>query len=218
MTAAGEPERGRSWSLTREAFDRLLALLDPDRQRAAERYETVRRKLVKLFEWRGCAAPEELVDVVFDRVARRLEEGALVPPADAYSYAHGVALRVLQEHWRSAARQPQALDHVTHLRTVFDGRRRDSSTEARLECLAECLGDLTPEDRRLLERYHHGENETRIRARREMAEALGISATALRIRAFRIRRGLEACIESCRARRGETEAGGHPLTSGRSTA
>ena len=52
--SGGEPARARG--MTPEEFEALLAQLDPDRERAGERYETIRRKLVRLFEWRGCAA------------------------------------------------------------------------------------------------------------------------------------------------------------------
>jgi hypothetical protein len=34
------------WVLTREAFERLLAWLDPDRERAGQKYEKIRQKLV----------------------------------------------------------------------------------------------------------------------------------------------------------------------------
>ena len=39
-------------NLTREGLDRLLARLDPDLERAGEKYRNLHRKLVKLFEWR----------------------------------------------------------------------------------------------------------------------------------------------------------------------
>ena len=42
---SGSPEK---WSLTREAFDGLLALLGPDRDHAAERYLEIRRNLVPI--------------------------------------------------------------------------------------------------------------------------------------------------------------------------
>jgi len=41
----------------------------------------------------------------------------------------------------------------------------------------------------------------KIERRRELATRLGITMNALGIRAFRIRDGLMACVESCRQRR-----------------
>ena len=60
------PGRG----LTAEGFEALLAMLHPDRETAGERYEDIRRRLVRLFEWRGCARS----GVAGDRCA-----GALAP-------------------------------------------------------------------------------------------------------------------------------------------
>src|SRR5688572_7989652 len=92
----------RNWELSSAAFARLLAALGPDQASAGDRYERIRGKLCRLFEWRGCIDPGELVDRTFDRVVRRLDEGAVLTVDDPYAYVHGVAMHVLQEHWREA--------------------------------------------------------------------------------------------------------------------
>jgi hypothetical protein len=68
----------KDWVVTQSAFDRMLAELDPDRERAGEKYEQIRQKLMKFFQWRGCSssAAEEHTDRTIDRVARKVEEGA----------------------------------------------------------------------------------------------------------------------------------------------
>ena len=48
--------------MNRDELEALLKFLDPDRERAGERYETVRSRLIRLFEWRGCSSPEDLAD------------------------------------------------------------------------------------------------------------------------------------------------------------
>jgi hypothetical protein len=60
------------WTLTEEAFAKFLAQLDPDTERAGERYETLRLTLVKFFDWRGAHFPEECADETFNRVARKI--------------------------------------------------------------------------------------------------------------------------------------------------
>ena len=45
------PERR---ALDAAGLEKLLAFLDPDRDVAAEKYEDIRRRLVKLLQWRGC--------------------------------------------------------------------------------------------------------------------------------------------------------------------
>jgi DNA-directed RNA polymerase specialized sigma24 family protein len=185
------------WTLSAAAFDRLLASLDADRERAGERYERIRLRLTKLFACRGCADPQSLVDATFDRVARRLEEGVDLHVNDPYVYFHGVAVRVLQEHWRSPVRGGQPLERLGPQGPAAPPAVDEMPQELRLDCLRECLGALPPESRQLLERYHHPEPGTRIRARKELAAALRVSPTALRLRAYRIRTELQACIERC---------------------
>ena len=45
--------------LTEQTLAKLLDVLDADRDLAGERYEDLRRTLVRFFEWRGAPFPEE---------------------------------------------------------------------------------------------------------------------------------------------------------------
>ncbi len=49
-------------ALTSETFAALLFSLDADRERAGEKYEDLRRTLIRFFEWRGAPFPEEHAD------------------------------------------------------------------------------------------------------------------------------------------------------------
>ena len=81
-----------------------------DRDQAAVKYETIRRKLIRLFEWRGCELPEDLTDVTLDRVAKRIAEGVEVRSADPFGYICGFAHLVYKEEWRRAAREHKILN------------------------------------------------------------------------------------------------------------
>jgi DNA-directed RNA polymerase specialized sigma24 family protein len=181
----------RAQVLTREGFDALLASLDPDRDRAAEKYETIRRKLIRLFEWRGCEFPEDLADETINRVARRMAEGVEVRSADPFGYFCGVAHLVYKEVWRRAAREQKALDSGDWRPSPPD----EEPDDRRLACLRKCLEQFPADQRHLLLQYHQGEDN--IRTRRELCQELGIPINALRIRVHRVRRKLEDCIESC---------------------
>lgn len=183
--------------LTPEAFEALLRQLSPDRERAGELYETIRHKLVRLFEWRGCVAPEDLADVTFNRVARRLAEGVELRSNDPYGYFCGVAHLVYKEVLRKAAREHRAL-------TAGDwpplAAEEDAPSDARLECLRRCLAELPPDQRDLVLRYHQGnsdQGESNIRNRQQLAQEVGIQLNALRIRVHRVRRKLESCVQAC---------------------
>ena len=201
---AVNPEGTKGWALTQDALDKLLARLDPDRERAGEKYEKIRRKLMTFFQWRGCGVPEEYADATIDRVAKRIEQGRELHARDPYLYFHGVAINVLREGWRDPAREPEALERLPPSRSpwVDPGKNREREaeqreTERRLECLNECLRSLTPESRLLIARYHQRERRAKIDGRKELAETLQIPLNALRIRVCRIRAGLEACVDSC---------------------
>ncbi len=185
--------------MTGEEFERLLALLDPDPERAAERYEAIRAKLIRIFEWKGASLPEDLADVTFDRVARGLGRGLVIQAADPYSYFCGVAYLVHKEQLRERAKKNDWIesgdwqDFYPPSTPPFP--EAEEEEDPRLPCLRQCLDRLAPEPRRLLLDYHTGED--RIRSRQQLALRLGDSLNALRIKVHRVRRQLESCLASC---------------------
>jgi DNA-directed RNA polymerase specialized sigma24 family protein len=185
--------------LTAEGFEALLAWLDPDRDRAGERYQRIRVRLIALFVWRGCAAAEDLADETLNRVARRLYEGVEVRTQVGESYVYGVAQRVFQEALRRAQpadAEERELDRMLVTEAGEPGPRR--------RCFERCLAALSAADRRLLLRYHglrHGGQ-----ARKILSDDLGITLNTLRIRIHRIRRKLQKSLEECL--KGERQGGG----------
>jgi DNA-directed RNA polymerase specialized sigma24 family protein len=181
--------------VTAEELERLLALLDPDPERAAERYEAIRKKLIRLFEWRGSPVPEDLADVTFDRVARGLARGLVIQSADPYSYFCGVAFLVHKEQLRARAKRDDFWESGDW-RSLYPPAETEEE-DPRLDCLRHCLDRLPAEQRELLLGYHAGED--RIRSRQQLAQGLGDSLNALRIKVHRVRRQLESCLASCLA-------------------
>jgi len=203
--AAGRIEssipRKKNWVLTQEAFDNLLALLDPDPQRAGRKYETIRKGLITFFECRGSTSPEDHTDDTLNRVARRLSEGKEIYAGNPASYFYGVARNVLKEHWETS-HSSDSLDNLAPAETPSDDpllieqqRTERQQTEQRLESLEHCLKTLLPGDRDLISEYYQGETSIKIQRRKVLAERLGIPLNALRIRALRIREKLEVCVE-----------------------
>ena len=68
-----------------ETVDRFLRRLDPDRERAGERYETIRRKVVKFFQWRGCSFPEDHADEVMRRMIGKFAQNQDIEDPSSYS-------------------------------------------------------------------------------------------------------------------------------------
>src|SRR5690349_12297755 len=97
--------------LTQQAFYRLLTCFDSDPERAGEKYEILRRKLVRFFEWRACgSAALDLTDETINRVARRIDEGETV--RNLSNYAYGVARMVYFERMKELKREEAARESV----------------------------------------------------------------------------------------------------------
>jgi DNA-directed RNA polymerase specialized sigma24 family protein len=178
--------------LTAGALTSLLTRLDPDAERAGYAYEHLRRALVSFFAWRGAATPEECADETLDRLATRLAEG--VPVEDPGRFARGIARLVLLEHWRRPEARGVPLEDVGE-RAAVEPEAADE--DAVPGCCNRCLSDLAPGTRDLILEYYGADGRTRIDMRKRMAQALGVSESALRSRAQRVRDQLERCIACC---------------------
>ena len=196
------PLHQRDWVLTPDAFEILLVNLHAERDRAGEEYERIRQRLLKFFKWRGCHDPEEYADRTIDRVARKTMNGVELRAHDRYLFFHGVAVNILKEHWRDPSRDSNTLDELPPSLSPMDDpaeiKEREEGRqerERRLECLDECLQSLPAESRELVTKYHQSEGRAKIEGRKELAKLLNIPLNALRIRVFRIRTELEACVD-----------------------
>jgi DNA-directed RNA polymerase specialized sigma24 family protein len=180
----------RNWRLTAQAFERLLDALDPDRDRAGEKYEALRSRLIQFFCWRGSPTPEEDADSTLDRVVRRLEQGEAIDRIE--HYAHGVAKLVLLESLRRRER-----DHAGRELWLRAVPAPAAEAEARQACLDRCLAGLPADERALILEYYQGDGTSRIRGRQALAARLGLPSEQLRLRAHRIRHRLETCLCRC---------------------
>jgi hypothetical protein len=174
------PSAKPRWSLAPEGFTKFLRWLSADREESGRKYEQIRTRLVRFFAWRGCHNPEELFDRTIDRICRKIELGALEPPADALALCYAFAAFVLQEYWREMKLTPIP-QNISSLK-VNDSEKK----EREIQLLEECLKVLSQRDRDLITCYYHGTGRERIQRRKSLASTVG-GVNALRIRVFRIR-------------------------------
>jgi RNA polymerase sigma factor (sigma-70 family) len=193
--------------LSEDALERLLERLDGARDRAEQKYQTIRRKLIKYFDWRGCGFPEDLADETLYRVAAQIGEGLVIRSSEPSVYFRGVARNVLHEYWEKPEREMVDLDGLAEFeRPSFDPREQErradekEQMEARLECLDRCRQKLPPETDDLLQLYYEGEGRDRIETRNQIAARLNISMNTLRIRVCRVKEDLKSCVENCLGR------------------
>jgi DNA-directed RNA polymerase specialized sigma24 family protein len=190
----------REWVLTQAAFDGFLATLDRDRDKAGEKYEHIRVKLLKYFQWCGSDAPDIDADETINRVTRRLYEGEDVYNLTGYIY--GVAKLV---HTESLKRRNQvrALDEGSLIELSSVGVEAHVANYQ--ECLERCLGRLTDDDREAITEYYRYQKTEKVDCRKRLAARLGISLNTLRVKMHRQRLNLEACVEKCLARYERTD-------------
>jgi len=176
---------------TRAAFDRLLAALDADRERASVAYEQLHARTAGLLRWWGADDAEDLADVTLDRVARKLEEGVSIANGSFGAYVRGVARMVFYESRRRPRFKPSDASYLAPPPS-------SDTDDDLLECLDSSLEALDPYDRNLVLRYYDEGKPAEVR--RRLAKELGLTMPALRIRAHRLRVQLERCLQSHRAR------------------
>ena len=185
-TTSPQPKNGcRRRSHDAEAWNRFLAILNPDRDMAALEYERVRQSFMTFFRARGCCDPEQLADETVDRTVRRIDEVRCLIP-----FMRGVARHVALEHSKSRQIQPST-DQLKLLSADPVHAEDKMIHEQNLEYLERCLQFLPPGDREFILAYHcYDKKADKIELKKTMARSFGISREGLRSRAYRLRREL----------------------------
>lgn len=183
----------KDWVLSQDEFDAMLAWLDPDRERAGTKYETIRLRLIKIFTCRGCSEPEELADETINRVASKVPEIVGTWEGDPSLYFYKVAQNIFLEWRRVTIRQVDApVEEAQSIPVVAT-----ASDIVEHDCLEQCLQELAEGERTLMLEYYRHQGQTKIDHRKKLATEIGIAVNALRIRAHRIRRSLRTCVLGC---------------------
>jgi DNA-directed RNA polymerase specialized sigma24 family protein len=181
-------------------LSRLLLRLDGDELRAWKRYEAIRLRLARYFEWNHCASSEDLADQVLDRVAAKLDTEEI---REVDKYCFGVARFVCLETRRKMRRETHSEDLPGGADSLPDAHNQPAEIvariddERRLDCLKQSLARLVPRDRELVIQYYSAEGENNADFRRRIAESLGIMIGGLRVRTNRLREQLEELVSRC---------------------
>ncbi|HEX8267292.1 MAG TPA: hypothetical protein VF596_17975 [Pyrinomonadaceae bacterium] len=173
-------------------FETLLLWLDSDPARAEIKFRRIRARLVEIFSLRRCFDPEDLADETIDRVTLKINELLNeYNSGDPALYFYGVARNVYLESLRKNQRRETALETIPMI--SFE----EKAPQPEIECLEKCLDRLPTEQRELVIEYFQDEKQAKIDHRKAIADALGITTAALRIRIFRLKNTLQACLEDC---------------------
>jgi hypothetical protein len=182
-------------------LDRLLLRLDSDRTFASKKYEEVRRKLIKFFDWNSCSLrAEALTDETLNRIAEKLKTEAIQNVnAYALSVARFVRLEDVKRHRRESSIEdiPGGIDFLVNpgdseaeIVERIDGKIRHA-------CLRECRAKLRPQDSAFAIAYYSADGDIQKVHRQRLAKTLDTTMPALRARANRLRDKLEHCVNRC---------------------
>lgn len=162
------------------AYEALLRRLDLDRDRAWEKLEEIRQRLIKLFAKHGCTEPDTLADETINRCATRIGEGTVIK-SEPIAYFLGIARHVRHQHIRKLSQPfdpPPTID-VEEL-------------ERETECLRKC-SQLHSEQYEFVAKYLLADEQGRLQMARQMA----VSIKGLRTRIHRLREELRECRRKC---------------------
>ena len=173
-----------------EHFARFLELLAPDPEKAAQRYESLHKKLTGFFRIKGIPDPESAAHETLDRAVAKIGAGAVVPDVDKYCL--GIARNIAKEIYRLMRRE-----ELVHQRFVADLSNSSADQVERIYgILKPCFELLAVKDQQLLLAYYRDiRGQARAKYRRQLADTEKISVLALRIRVTRLRRILEDCAQ-----------------------
>lgn len=168
----------------------LLQRLGADGKPGESVYEELRRRLIVFFQLHIPAEAEALADTTFDRLAHKLDEGAVI--RDPRQYVLGIARMLLLEARTRLAREHHAIGDPT-LSPERD-EEHDLRKESVFAALSDCLQQLGPSSEHLILAYYADDGGGHIRARRKLSQDFGISLNTLKNRALRLRQALERCV------------------------
>ena len=170
-----------------DGFRRFLQHLNPKQSRAWKCYETLRQKLTRFFRSHNFMDPEELADMVIDRIVSRPDIHKIV---SVEAFAFGIARNVGKEMNRRLGKKAMA-DDVTDL---VDSRQSFNTEDLLIErihqerkkkALMACMQRLNTEDRQLLLSYYC-DIRSRLHRGNDIAQQLAITRGSVRCRVSRL--------------------------------
>lgn len=176
--------------LTEEGLNKLLAWLDPDKDQAAEKYNKIQLRLIRIFSANGCGDPEKLTIDTMDLVLSKIDWLIENYVGDPAHYFCAVARNKIKEDYRYRM-------ETKAVPSVRLPNEEDEEEERLHQCLDQCLKTLGQQVQQVLIDYYQERGNEKIVNRRKLADKLGITLGALRLRVFHRRAQLKACMEIC---------------------
>lgn len=175
-------------AVTQTQFESLLGWLNPDREIAGRKYNTIHSGLVRIFACKGLNDAEDLADETINRVILRLSTIQEHYRGEPACYFRGVARNIIRERKRRKELAVGLVDASVHPEPFADKEH---------DCLEHCLDLLSDSQRHLIINYYLYEGHSKIEHHKRMASQLKITIGAIRNRAFQIRHRLQNYMQQC---------------------
>lgn len=166
----------------------MLEWLDRDREQAGKKYQKIHTRLIGIFSNHGCADPEKLADETIDRVMAKIDWLLENYEGEPTRYFCGIARNILKEDLKRRNIHEPLTEHQ-QVECVDD--------QAKYDCLDKCMAELPVHSQSVILAYYEEQGLAKIRRRKKLAEDIGITVTALRLRVFQMRLQLSQCLEHC---------------------
>jgi DNA-directed RNA polymerase specialized sigma24 family protein len=171
---------------THEPWQSMMRWLGQNPEKAGNKYEEIRRRLIFIFRCRGCIFPEDLADKCFDRVAKIISRPNFTYEGDPALFFYGVAKLMIKEHLRTKVFSKKDIEGDP-----------PEAKEEQSRCLEKCMSKLPPQNAQLILDYYSQVEGSKTVHRKGLADRLGIPLNALRIQTYRIRTVLRQCVLQC---------------------
>lgn len=221
----GDKRRQAKYTMTEEDFERLLSVLDPNRETAAEKYLALKKRLLPIFY--GQKDPEAWVDETIDRYAKKLRNHAAgeFSPKELKQIGEQVgeeARALVRSEIISKVRQagPYCIGIAKNIKLELHKRPPEDSLDEPdtladrvapemqsdlADCYYKCLRGLEESKRELVINYVDGEGTTRSKNREQLAgtkpddsaEEKRRKGDRLRKEVSRLKTHLKKCTENC---------------------
>lgn len=193
----------KDWEPSPEAWEKFLNLLAEDPDKAGDKYEEIRSRLMTFFACRRCPPVERLSDISINRVIKKYFEGEVI--TTLMGYVFGVAKMVYFEYLAEQKNEKTIRDEFTRAgEGIVEPDFEETEPDILRTCFDGCMTEMEAADRTFVKRYYEEALGKKIKNRKSMAEELDISQNAVVLRAYHLRQKLKRCTDKClKMRRGQ---------------